>query len=296
MTQRTIYFALPALILGFGWILWAAVSAQSPKSAIRHVNDVCFATPAGETLMADLAIPTGPGPFPAVVCIHGGGWTSGSRKQMSKTLETLARRGYVAIAPDYRLAPKHPFPACLEDCKVAVRWLRGNATTYHVDPQRIAALGLSAGGHLACLLGVTDAGDGLEGNGGYSQHSSEVNAVVSFAGPTDLQAETQWSEEVLKKNLTPLLGGTPKDKADLARKASPISWSPRKAPPMLLVHGSDDRIVPLSQPTSFVEKMRKGGSSATTLVLEAEGHTWSGVSLLKSIDRMLTFLDETMQK
>src|SRR5205823_333626 len=172
---------------------------------VRDEPDVEFARPGGVALKADLALPNeGKGPFPAVVCLHGGGWVSGDRKQMSKTIEVLARRGYVALAPDYRLAPAHRFPACVEDCKAAVRWLRANAGKYRIDPGRIGAVGLSAGGHLACLLGVTTPGDGLEGTGGNSDRSSAVQAVVSFAGPTDLTAEELWTKEVLRRNLEPL--------------------------------------------------------------------------------------------
>ena len=100
-----------------------------------------------------------------MVCLHGGGWVSGDRKEMERTIDALARRGYVAIAPDYRLAPKHRFPACIEDCKAAVRWLRANAGKYHIDPNRIGVMGMGAGGHLACLLGVTTPSDGLDGSG-----------------------------------------------------------------------------------------------------------------------------------
>jgi acetyl esterase/lipase len=247
-------------------------------------------------LKADLALPTGEGPFPAVVCLHGGGWTSGDRKQMLQTIDVLARRGYVAVAPDYRLAPGHRFPACVEDCKAAVRWLRANAGKYRVDPRRIGAVGLSAGGHLACMLAVTTPADGLEGAGGNSDRSSAVQAVVCFAGPLDLTAEELWTKEVLKHNLEPLLGGPPRRNLDLYRKASPMHYSPVAAPPALLVHGSDDKVVPVRQAHALAEQLRARGGKAEVVVLDGEGHTWNGYALLQSIDRMLSFLDTVLKK
>jgi acetyl esterase/lipase len=247
-------------------------------------------------LKADLALPVEGGPFPAVVCLHGGGWVTGNRKQMARTIEVLAHRGYVAVAPDYRLAPAHRFPACVEDCKAAVRWLRANAGKYRIDPGRIAAVGLSAGGHLACMLAVTTPADGLEGTGGNSDRSSAVQAVVSFAGPTDLTAEELWTKEVLAGNLEPLFGGPPQTKLDLYRKASPTHYVPVAPPPVLLVHGSDDRVVPVRQAHALAERLRSRDGKADVVVLEGEGHTWNGYALLKSIDQMLTFLDATLKK
>src|SRR4051812_24172981 len=172
-------------------------ASQLAESKILREPDIVFIQAGGTSLRLAMARPAqGPGPFPAVVCLHGGGWVGGSRKQMAQTLEVLARRGYVAVAPDYRLAPAHPWPAGAEDCKAAVRWLRGNAGKYRIDPERVGVVGLSAGGHLACLLGVTEASDGLEGTGGHPDKSSRVQAVVSFAAPTDLTAEALQSEDV----------------------------------------------------------------------------------------------------
>src|SRR5262245_50601081 len=112
MSRRLFWFAAPAMVVvaGLGLFVWAKQSPE-PKPPVRLECDVTFARPADEPLQLDLALPNqgdSDGPFPAVVCIHGGGWVGGSRKQMGKTIETLAKRGYVAVAPDYRLAPKHP--------------------------------------------------------------------------------------------------------------------------------------------------------------------------------------------
>ena len=244
----------------------------------------------------DVAMPVeGTGPFPAVVCLHSGGWVAGERKQMASTIDVLARRGYVAIAPDYRLAPKHAFPACIEDCKAAVRWLRGNAGKYRVDPKRIGAMGLSAGGHLACLLGVTSPSDGLEGTGDHSGKSSAVQAVVAMSAPTDLTSEVMHTAVALKLNLIPLLGGPPTTHLDAYRKASPAHYRPTTPPPFLFIHGSADDVVPVKLMREFSDKLKACGASVREVVLVNEGHTWAGPALLRSVDETLTFLDEKLK-
>jgi acetyl esterase/lipase len=137
----------------------------------------------GKSLQLDVAYPAkGRGPFPAVVCIHGGAWTSGNRDNLRPILLQLAEQGFVAVAPNYRLAPDNPFPAQIHDLKCAVRWLRAHAGRFKVDSRRVGALGYSAGGHLACLLGMTVGVEHLEGDGPHTEYSSAVQAVVSCYG------------------------------------------------------------------------------------------------------------------
>jgi acetyl esterase/lipase len=294
MSNRLLWVAAAVSVCGLALLVWTFGRAQSTRPPFSLESDVTYARVGSTTLKLDLALPTEDRPrFPAVVCLHGGGWVGGDRKQMARTIEVLARRGYVAVAPDYRVAP-HRFPACLEDCKTALRWLRGNAGKYRVDTSRIGAVGLSAGAHLACLLGMTEPADGFDG-GSYLDQSSRVQAVVSFSGPTDLTDKALYQPDILTGNLVPLLGALPTEKPEAYRKASPIHYAPQKPPPFLLVHGSADRAVPVQQAQALADKLKRQGGSVRVLVLENEGHTWSGPSLLKSIDAMLTFLDETLQ-
>lgn len=259
---------------------------------------VVFGSGGTTELRLDLAVPKeGEGPFPAIVCLHGGGWIGGERQKMRGTIEVLARRGYVAISPDYRLAPQDRFPAQIEDCKAAVRWLRANAEKYHINPQRIGAFGFSAGAHLACLLGVTSKDDGLEGNGGNAEQSSAVQAVVSFFGPTDF-TQPVWSKEVREQHLVPFLGGTATEKPDVYRRASPLTYAGQNAPPFLLLHGTADEIVPIQQSEALVKKLREADVSARLIRVDGEGHGWgwSRENRLRGIARMMDFFDENLKK
>jgi acetyl esterase/lipase len=271
------------------------ILAEEKTPEIQNETDLIFGKGGTTDLKLDLAMPkTGDGPFPAVVCIHGGGWRGGRRQDMSMTVSVLAGRGYVAVTPDYRLTPGDTFPSQIEDCKAAVRWLRANAAKYKINPDRIGALGYSAGGHLACLLGTTCKTDELEGQGGNPEQSSKVQAVVSFFGPTDL-ARNDWGEDA-QKALVPFLGGTLKDKPEQYKKASPITYASKDSPPFLFFHGDQDRLVPLEQSKVLAEKLRALGVSANVVVVEGEGHGWKGEKLKSSLEKMVAFLDEHLKK
>lgn len=272
--------------------------APKPKEqTIRLDSGIVFGKGGTTELKLDLAMPQGEGPFPAILCLHGGGWIGGERQKMRGTIEDLARKGYVAISPDYRLAPRDRFPAQIEDCKAAVRWLRANAEKYHVNPERIGVFGFSAGAHLACLLGVTGKDDGLEGDGGNAEQSSAVQAVVSFFGPTDF-TQPVWSKEVREQHLVPFLGGTAEEKADVYRRASPLTYAGKNAPPFLFVHGTADAIVPIQQSEAMAEKLRQADVAARLITVYGEGHGWgwSHEHRIVSIAEMMKFFDETLKK
>ena len=270
----------------------------SKKKAIRLDSNILFAKGGSQELKLDLAMPMDvEGPFPAIVCLHSGGWVGGERQQMKGTIEALARHGYVTVSPDYRLAPHDRFPAQVEDCKAAVRWLRANAQKYRINLEKIGVFGFSAGGHLACMLGVTGKDDGLEGDGGNAEQSSAVQAVVSFFGPTDF-TQPAWSKEVCERHLKPFLGGTVEEKADVYRRASPMTYAGQNAPPFLFVHGTADDIVPIQQSEEMVKKLRQAGVPARLIAVEGEKHGWgwSQDNRLKGLAHMMAFFDENLKK
>ncbi len=292
-------------IFTLGLVLLAVQAQENKRSEAERDTEKCHFLSGivfgkgGETeLKLDLAMPKeGEGPFPAILCLHGGGWVGGERQQMKGTIEAMAQRGYVAISPDYRLAPQDRFPAQIEDCKAAVRWVRANAEKYRINPEKIGVFGFSAGAHLACLLGVTSKDDGLEGNGGNAEQSSAVQAVVSFFGPTDF-TQPVWSDKVMDRHLKPFLGGTAQEKAEVYRRASPFTYAGKNAPPFLFVHGTADDIVPIEQSEEMVKKLRQAGVSARLIAVVGEGHGWgwSHEHRLTSLADMMNFFDEILKK
>ena len=172
LTWRSCAAIALATALSQSAVLWAEevrstdliddVNTKPKEIEIEFRKDVVYGTGGGENLLLDLAMPAGlTQPVPGVVWIHGGGWRGGNKGEFEKLIRDSARAGYVAVSIEYRLAPKHVFPAQVEDCKCAVRWLRANASKLHVDPNRIGVVGSSAGAHLSMMLGAMDSADGL---------------------------------------------------------------------------------------------------------------------------------------
>lgn len=273
----------------------AAASGQQPE--IHVERDIVYGKAGDLALQLNLALPKGKGPFPAIVCIHGGGWYQGGRHDMDGMIELLARRGYVAATVSYRLVPTARFPAQIEDCKAAVRWLRDNAARYHVNPDRIGAIGPSAGGHLACLLGVTDSKDNLEGSSGNPDQSSRVQAVVSFFGRTNFTKKT-WNDELEQKIFVPLVGASFDDKPELYKRLSPIAYASRSSPPFLLFHGAEDNLVPPTDSVDMAKMLEAAGVSVKAVIVEGEGHG-SGDWLekwTKQVEHAVDFFDMHLKK
>ncbi len=288
------FFSVLALCLILG-----PTSAQKQNIDIKP--DIPYRTaPAGKEVpeywKLDLAIPKkGKNPFPAVVCIHGGGWRAGNRKQLSKLTQVLAKKGFVAATISYRLSNVAKFPAQIEDCKAAVRFLRANAKKYRIDPERIGCVGFSAGGHLVCLLGAADKEEMLEGDGGNLDQSSRVQAVVSFFGPTDFIVK-RWSQTVENVYLVPFLGGKYEEARETYKKASPLKYVSKDDPPFLFFHGDKDTLVGLHNSRDMSAALRKVGVRAELVIMEGSGHGWGGQKLQDTLDQTVKFFQETLKK
>ncbi|MBY0525160.1 MAG: alpha/beta hydrolase [Gemmataceae bacterium] len=207
--------------------------------------------------------------FPAVVIIHGGGWTGGTKRgEREQNIGTnLAKNGYVCISIDYVLATKDKptWPSNLHDCKTAVRWLRANAEKYLVDPDHIGVIGGSAGGHLALMVGLSTPEDGLDPKEPYGKFSSRVQAVVDLYGPADLNAGG--------KDLM-MLPGTLADKPELYKQASPVSLARKGSPPVLILHGTKDTIVPIEQAKRIAAALKKAGVEHELILVEDAVHSF----------------------
>lgn len=255
--------------------LRAQAPAQVPDTVIVE-KGIEYANPDDQHLQLNLARPkTGDGPFPAIVCIHGGGFRAGKRESYDGLIVRLAEQGYVAITVTYRLAPKYQFPAAVHDTKAAVRWVRANATKYKIDPSRIGTTGGSAGGHLAQFLGVTAGVKEFEGDGGNPAESSAVACVVNVYGPSDFTKS--YGKSVDAAEVLPLfLGGNLEKARKLHLKASPLYWVTPVAAPTLCIHGTLDKYVAHEQAVWLVDKMNAAGAEAELLTLEGAGHGFKG--------------------
>jgi acetyl esterase/lipase len=264
---------------------------------IREELNVVYAHAGGEDLQLDLFVPKdAPGPFPAVVILHGGGWSKGSHEVHRPLAAELAGQGYVAATVGYRLAPRHRFPAQIQDAKCAVRWLRAHAERCQIDSERIAALGHSAGAHLALLLGLTEAKDGLEGEGGHPEQSSRVQAVINIAGPTDLTRQ-DWPPAT-QLIIADFLGGSREQLPGTYRAASPMAYVHRGAPPVLTIHGSADQVVPYQQAQLLHAALRKARVSSQLMTLHGKDHgeNWGPKEQQRNAAAIRAFLDAHLRR
>jgi acetyl esterase/lipase len=229
-------------------------TGDSEPKEITITRDISYRKGNSNAWKLDMALPadSGEGLRPALVIVHGGGWAGGSKTVdvYQKMMTDYARKGYVTINVEYRLTGEAPFPACIEDCKCAVRWLRAHAEEYRVDPDRIGAYGHSAGAHLALMLAMTSKKDGLEGDGGWKEYSSRVNVAAAGSPPTELGRNTPMSDP----------------------KWWPIGYISAEHPPLFLVQGGSDNIVRPVLTDYFVEKMRIAGADIEYLKVDGAGH------------------------
>jgi len=287
------------LALPFTFLL-AVSSAPAQKGptvpdTVLFEAGIEYTNPDDQHLKLNMARPkTGDGPFPVILCIHGGGFRAGKRESYDGQIIRLAEKGYVAVTVSYRLAPKYPFPAAIHDTKAAVRWLRANAKKYNIDPDRIGVTGGSAGGHLAQFLAVTSDVKEFEGDGGNPEQSSKVKCVVNVYGPSDFTKS--YGKSVDAAEVLPLFLGGNVEKARAAHiKASPLYWVTPNAAPTLCIHGTEDKYVAHEQAVWMVDKLKASHVEAELLTLEGAGHGFKGKDAETAEKAMIAFFDKQLK-
>jgi acetyl esterase/lipase len=226
--------------------------------------DVTYCTIDNTSLKMDLYFPDTGGPWPAVVYVHGGGWIQGDKAQAVGLARGMTSQGYLVASINYRLYPSARYPAMIHDVKCAIRSLRANAGQYNLDPNRIAALGISAGGHLVGLVGTSDQNAGLE-VGEYLDQSSRVQAVVAMAPVTDLTRSFPNANVELMRQV-----GFDEDNIV---EASPITHVTEDDPPFLLIHGDQDEVVPLEQSQLMYDRLVQTNIPAQLVIVRNARHS-----------------------
>lgn len=258
--------------------LLVSASLAEPAAATQPTHrDVEYAKVARRSLRLDIYLPEqdAAAKTPVIVWVHGGAWRAGSKDEVP-VLHWLSK-GFAVASVDYRLSPEARFPAQVHDIKAAIRFLRAHAEKYHLDPHRFAIAGSSAGGHLAALVGVSNDVQELEGEiGGFTLASSDVQAIVSFYGASNLQTILSQSTEHGLKVRVPalelLLGGQPDEKPELAQLASPVTHIDADDPPLWLIHGDADPQMPLEQSRELAAKYRQHSLPVRFDVVEGGKH------------------------
>ena len=273
-----------SLVIGLAAMLaWAnlAVSQERPKrpaaptlpAGVNVLRDLQYVEGGHERNRLDLYIPeNAEGRLPLVVWIHGGAWAMGSKDGCPAV--PLTAKGYAVASINYRLSQHAVFPAQIEDCKAAIRWLRTNAAKYHLDADRIGVWGASAGGHLVAMLGTTGNVKELEGKGGNLDQSSRVQCVVDWFGPSDLPMGGSHDDPGSPESR--LIGGPVLENKEKARKASPLTYVSKDSAPFLIMHGDKDNVVPLAQSELLAEALKKTGVEVKLVVVKGNGHGGPG--------------------
>jgi acetyl esterase/lipase len=249
-----------------------ALTAQEQPTDVRIEKGISY-LPSDRAEKADLYLPSkfeDDKKYPGVVIIHGGGWTGGKRDAAREINigTTLASHGYVCLSIDYLLhdpqSDKSCWPQNLHDCKTAVRWLRANADRLHLDKDHIGVIGGSAGGHLSSMVGVTGPSDGLDPPGPYGDQSCAVNCVVDLYGPADLS----------DRNDIAVLRKTRSEAPELYKAFSVVSHLDKSDPPFLIMHGTADTTVPVSQSELLAAALTKAGVENKLEIIEGAPHTF----------------------
>lgn len=289
------------------FVMAAALStarAELPAD-IKLISNLPYVPNGDPAEVLDLYLPQTPPDhlLPLIVHVHGGGWSGGSK--LGGQTGWLARSGNYAVASvEYRFSQTAKFPAQIQDCQAALRWLRANAKAYNIDPNRVGLVGGSAGGHLVSLMGVTGGRHFFPPIGGNEDQSDAVQAVCDYFGPSDFttvvdQAAKEPVANIFKFN-TPAdpfskLTGVPLADDQPTRAVSPDFYVTKDAPPFLILHGTADRLVPFAQSVEFDKALRAAGVDTVFQHLPGAGHGGPQFELKAVRDLTFRFFDKHLR-
>jgi acetyl esterase/lipase len=268
-------------------------SPEKTGAAINIESDIAYAGTDNPRQTLNLLLPETRKTklLPVVVFIHGGGWQNGDKRSGTRQLTRFVENGeYAGVSIGYRLTNEAHWPAQIHDCKAAIRWIRGNAGKYSLDPEHIGVFGTSAGGHLVAILGTSGGIGDLEGQlGSYKKFSSNVSCVGNFFGPSALLEMSRFPSRIdhdaAGSPESKLVGGPLQETRKVALSASPITHVSKDDPPMLSIHGTDDQLVPYNQSVILDQALRKAGCNSTFITVKGGGH---GGFNSPEIDKRLT--------
>jgi triacylglycerol lipase len=271
------------------WVMaFSAAVGAGESTPYRVERDIVYAEPSDAKLTLDAYIPEGDGPRGAVLVVHGGSWKSGNKSQLMGYATRLAGRGLAAFAINYRLAPQYQHPAQIDDCRSALRWIEDHADSFGVDPDRIGAIGYSAGAHLVFLLSTAgdqrSPDDALHVYRGETKSGRRLKAVVAGGSPCNFTVVDD-DDRVLAH----FLGGTKRQNPTAYVHASPFFYITADDPPILFFHGTKDRLVTIRGPEVMVEAFREKGVEASLVRIEGADHITAAMNL-PAIESAVDFL------
>ncbi|NQT89359.1 alpha/beta hydrolase [bacterium] len=278
---------------------WASARAAALPQGVKALRNVEYAKVGDKSLRLDIYTPPEPkGALPLVVWVHGGAWRAGSKNNCPAI--SLVGRGYAVASISYRFSQEAIFPAQIEDCKAAIRFLRANAKRHSIDADHIGVWGGSAGGHLVALLGASGDAKDIEGQvGGNLEFSSRVQAVVDYFGPSDFtkfEGQPTWVKvDAPNSPLCQLVGGLLAEKKDLVARANPITYVTRDDPPFLVVHGDRDKTVPFNQSELLVAALKKAGVEVEFEVVKGAGHGFGPAQSKRLLPIVTAFFDKHLK-
>jgi len=276
-----------------------------PPAGIKMEKDIAYIEGGDEAQKLDIYVPETPSdkPLPLIVHIHGGGWRAGSKFPCPMTAMVL--KGYAVASVEYRFSQKAIFPAQIQDCQAAIRWLRAHAKQYNFDTNRLGAAGGSAGGHLSALVGTSGGKKAFPAIGSHLDQSDRVQAVIDIYGPADFSTVVQQAaDDKNVKNIfafnTPSdpyssLIGTKLDDKPKADAVSPVHYVSKDSPPFLILHGTHDTLVPYAQSVQLEAALKAQNVPVWLQTLPGSGHGGPAFGKPAVIQLMQAFFDKHLK-